>query len=74
MTKPSPFHFRIGRTYKTISGKRIKIIGRTRRYKGYECLNCSDGKYRYDRSTSNFDAGKVTGRPMDYPLNLVKES
>ncbi len=71
MAKQSPFAFRIGRTYKTKSGKRIKIIGRTR-IKGYECLNCSDGKYRYDRSTSNFDAGKVTGRPMDYPGNLVK--
>lgn len=61
----SAFTFRIGKTYKTQAGKRVKVIGRTRT-KGYECLNCSDGKYRYDRSTTKSDAGRVTGTAHDY--------
>ena len=61
----SAFTFVIGRTYKTQAGKRVKVIGRTR-LKGYECLRCSDGRYRYDRSTTKSDAGRVTGTAHDY--------
>lgn len=76
----SAFTFRIGQTYETRSGDMVKVIGRTRS-KGYECLICSDGKYRYDRSTSKSDAGRVTGTPHDYscpdnfkrPNNLLTE-
>lgn len=61
----SAFTFRIGQRYKTQAGKRVKVIGRTR-LKGYECLRCSDGRYRYDRSTTKSDAGRVTGTAHDY--------
>lgn len=66
-TEKSKFKFIIGRTYITQRGKRVKVIGRTR-LKGYECLNCSDGKYRYDRSGGHrdSDAGRVTGTAHDY--------
>lgn len=59
------FKFTIGHTYKTQRGKRVKVLGRTRSV-GYECLNCSDGKYRYDRSTTDSDAGRVTATAHDY--------
>lgn len=62
---PKTFKFIIGRTYETQSGKLVKVLGRTRSV-GYECLRCSDGKYRYDRSTTNVGAGRVTGTNHDY--------
>ena len=69
----SPFKFRIGRTYLTQEGKTVTVLGRTRN-KGYECLRCSDGVYRYDRSTTNVGAGRVTGSNHDYsdPLNFQR--
>lgn len=54
------FMYEIGQTYVTVAGYAVKVTGRTT-LKGYECLECSDGKYRYDRSTSNSDAGRCTG-------------
>lgn len=59
------FMFSIGEKYLTQSGNVITILGRTD-LRGYECLECSDGKYRYDRSTHNDDAGRVTGTEHDY--------
>lgn len=59
------FSFVIGRKYRTQAGKVVRVIGRTRS-KGYECLRCSDGKYRYDRSTGTMDNGRVTATDHDY--------
>lgn len=69
----SPFKFRIERTYLTQEGKPVTVLGRTRN-KGYECLRCSDGVYRYDRSTHSSDAGRVTGSNHDYsdPKNFKR--
>ena len=66
-----PFWFTVGRTYYTKIGTLVTIVGRTH-IKGYECVKCSDGMYRYDRSTNHSDAGRVTGTDTDNPLNLIK--
>lgn len=68
-----PFTYKIGWTYKTQEGKLVKVLGRTE-LKGYECLECSDGVYRYDRSTHNEDAGRVTGTCHKYsdPRNFKR--
>lgn len=58
--------FRVGVTYETQAGNMVRVIGRSVRYKGYETLECSDGKYRYDRSDHSYDAGRVTGTAHDY--------
>lgn len=60
-----PFTFMIGATYQTQLGNWVEVLGRTT-LKGYECLECSDGRYRYDRSTKNSDAGRCTGTDHDY--------
>jgi hypothetical protein len=72
--KKSKFTFKIGHTYRTQRGNLVTVIGRTRT-PGYECLNCSDFKYRYDRSTYAGDAGRVTGTAHDYscPDNFRRE-
>lgn len=62
---PKTFKFTIGHTYETQTGELVKVLGRTRSV-GYECLRCSDGKYRYDRSTYSGDAGRCTGTNHDY--------
>lgn len=68
------FKFVVGESYKTQGGLTIKVLGRTNP-KGYECLICSDGIYRYDRSTHSLDAGRVTGTDHDYscPDNFKRE-
>jgi len=65
--------FEIGKTYKTIDGNTIVVLDRTEMV-GYECLVCSDGSYRYDRSTNSADAGRVTGTNHDYtyPKNIYR--
>ena len=69
----SSFMFEVGKEYKTQCGKTVTVFGRTKLL-GYECLVCSDGKYRYDRSTHSSDAGRVTGTDHDYscPDNLIR--
>lgn len=59
------FMFAEGETYETQAGEKVTVLGRTFS-KGYECLRCSDHRYRYDRSNSNSDAGRVTGTNHDY--------
>jgi len=59
------YMFEIGKTYKTQSGESVTVFGRTEG-RGYECLECSDGRYRYDRSTQSDDAGRCTGTAHDY--------
>lgn len=59
------FKFEVGKSYETQAGETVLVLGRTNT-KGYECLECSDGRYRYDRSTHNTDAGRCTGTDFDY--------
>ena len=59
------FMFEVGKTYTTKQGDEVTVLGRTD-LKGYECLECSDGRYRYDRSTHNEDAGRCTGTDHAY--------
>lgn len=74
-----PFMFEVGKTYKTQEGEDVTVLGRTglddELRKGYECLECSDGIYRYDRSTSSVDAGRATGTAHDYsdPKNFARQ-
>lgn len=67
------FMFEAGKEYETQEGKRVFVSGRTKLV-GYECLVCSDGIYRYDRSTHSVDAGRVTGTDCDYscPQNFKR--
>ena len=68
------FMFDIGEKYTTQLGNAVLVIGRTIECRGYECLECSDGKYRYDRSDNGSDAGHVTASAHDYsdPDNFVR--
>lgn len=59
------FKYEVGKVYETQGGVLVKTIGRTTLV-GYECLVCSDGRHRYDRSTHSQDAGRVTGTDHDY--------
>ena len=59
------FMFEVGKTYETQAGNMVTVLGRTDLI-GYECLECSDNIYRYDRSKDNSDAGRVTGTAHDY--------
>ncbi len=54
------YKYNVGSTYMTQEGALVKVLSRTD-LKGYECLECSDGRYRYDRSTHSSDAGRCTG-------------
>ena len=65
MKERADFKFNIGLYYKTLKGGTVKVVGRTA-LRGYECLICSDGMHRYDRSTHRGDAGRVTGTAHDY--------
>ena len=61
-----PFRFKIGGAYETQAGHLVTVLDRTTIH-GYECLKCSDGRYRYDRSTGKgSDDGRVTGTAHDY--------
>ena len=68
------FMFEIGKSYELQNGEWITVIGRTD-LEGYECLECSDGCYRYDRSTHAIDAGRCTGTAHDYsdPHNIKRD-
>ena len=68
------FKFEVGKTYITQEGNAVKVLGRTA-LPGYECLKCSDEVFRYDRSDSSMDAGRVTGTNHDYsdPRNFKRD-
>lgn len=72
-TEAGGFKYEVGKTYMTQSGKHVKVLGREGT-KGYECVRCSDGIYRYDRSTGHYDAGRVTNSDHDYsdPENFAR--
>jgi len=59
------FKYQIGKTYETQCGRFVIVYARTG-HKDYECLLCSDGRCRYDRSAHSEDAGRVTGTAHDY--------
>lgn len=67
------FMFKIGQAYTTQAGDTVTVLGRTELV-GYECLVCSDGRHRYDRSTHSADAGRCTGTDHEYtsPHNFVR--
>jgi len=67
------FKYSVGTRYLTQEGKWVWVLGRTTLL-GYECLRCSDGAYRYDRSTHSSDAGRVTATAHDYscPQNFKR--
>ena len=69
------FKYKVGETYLTQAGEQVTVLGRTE-LKGYECLICSDGAYRYDRSDHSRDAGRCTGTDLYYshPQNFKKET
>lgn len=60
----------LGETYETLSGKRLEIID-FGVVVGYECVQCSDGKWRYDRPG---DRGRLTGSHSDDPDCLVNHT
>ncbi len=68
------YRFEVGRIYETQNGNFVRVNGRSDKYRGYETLICSDGRYRYDRSTHSDDAGRCTGSNHDYsnPWNLKR--
>lgn len=67
------FKYNVGETYELQDGTFIVVLGRTD-LKGHECLICSDGVHRYDRSVTSSDAGRVTGTDHDYsyPKNIKR--
>lgn len=67
------FMFEVGKTYETLEGKQVEVGGRFGPM-GYETLQCSDGVFRYDRSTHSEDAGRCTGTAHEYTYrkNLVR--
>lgn len=56
------FMFKVGETYETQCGKLVKVLSRT----AHHCIECSDGKYRYDLNSESTDSGRVTGTNHDY--------
>ncbi len=75
--KSENYKFEVGKSYVLQNGEIITVIGRgdTR---GYECLICSDGKYRYDRSTdpvTSPEKGRCTATSHEllYPYNILNE-
>lgn len=68
-----PFMFEVGGIYETQEGDMVTVLGRTQLL-GYECLECSDGIYRYDRNSHPADAGRATGTAHDYsdPKNFKR--
>ena len=66
------YEYNVGSTYETQAGDMVRVIGRVTTYKGYECLQCSDDKHRYDRSTHSEDAGRCTGTDNDNPHNFKR--
>lgn len=67
------FMFEVGAEYETQEGAKVRVLGRTS-LRGYECLVCDDGIYRYDREGNPTDAGRATGTAHDYscPKNFKR--
>jgi hypothetical protein len=60
------YRFQVGNTYTTLEGKEVKVVARVDELKGYECVLGDDGAHRYDRSTSDSDAGRCTGTDHNF--------
>lgn len=59
----------LGRTYKTISGKKVRMVSISNAGTEYESMADEDGHHRYSRSHSRI-VGRCTGSPKDDPLNI----
>lgn len=73
--KAENFKFKVGQEYQLQNGETVRILGRTDT-KSYECLICSDGAYRYDRSCDTHDAvdkGRCTATSHELfdPRNII---
>lgn len=71
------YKFKVGQEYELQNGEKVRILGRTD-LKGYECLICSDGAYRYDRSTDSLDSSEkgrctATSHELLDPRNILNE-
>lgn len=72
----APWRFTLGETYELQNGQHVKIVARHIQLAGYETIEDEAGIHRYDRSTHDSDAGRVTGTPHDYscPENIKRYS
>lgn len=72
----SNFLYNVGDSYELQNGTQVTVLGRTD-MKNYECLICSDGIYRYDRSNTRciIESGRVTGSCIEYTdhLNILNK-
>lgn len=59
----------LGRTYKTASGKKVRMVSISNAGTEYESMADEDGHHRYSRSHSRI-VGRCTGSPNDDPLNI----
>lgn len=75
-SKDSPFRYKLGETYELQNGQSVTIVARHIQFAGYETIEDEAGFHRYDRSTHDSDAGRVTGTPHDYscPENIKRHS
>lgn len=68
------FQFEIGKTYPTRGGRLVTIVRKTGT-EGYECVQGDDmtsqSGYRYSRSDSTADNGRLTGAEGEDLLNLL---
>jgi hypothetical protein len=60
------FKYEIGQTYELQDGTFAQMVDRSVADEGYETIIDEHGVHRYDRSTSDFDAGRVCGTAHDY--------
>jgi hypothetical protein len=75
-TYGAPFRFTLGESYELQNGQFVKIVARHLQTAGYETIEDEAGVHRYDRSTHDSDAGRVTGTAHDYscPENIKRYS
>lgn len=68
------YKLKVGSYYMLQNGTAVEITGRYYGNRGYETVNASDGRHRYDRSTHTSCTGRCTGTAHDYgyPFNLAR--
>ena len=60
----------LGRTYKTISGKKVRMVSISNAGTEYESMADEEGHHRYSRSHGRI-IGRCTGSKTDDPLNIA---
>ena len=63
------FRFEVGKTYLTLEGKKVTIIGESTT-KGYETVEGDDFIWRYNREGED-ELGRTTGSALTCPTNLI---